>query len=460
MSHPDFKTLLDQQHQFFATGATLPIDFRIEQLKRLKSLLQTHESEIADALKKDLHKASMEAIFTEVLLVIKELDVVIKHLKKWMRPRKIPTPFFMWPGRSEIQFEPYGSVLIISPWNYPFMLIMSPLIGAISAGNCVILKPSEIAVHTENLITRLIATYFSPNYIAAVKGGPDEVNQLLKEQIDYIFFTGSPQIGKIIMEAAAKTLTPVTLELGGKSPCIVDETADLDFAARRIAWAKTLNAGQVCIAPDYLYVHAACKEALVKKLQQTLIQFFSDNPQKSENYCRIINKKHFDRLTKLMHSGNILFGGQANEDELYIAPTLMDGITWSDPIMQEEIFGPILPILTYEKLDDVIHVIKSHPKPLALYLFTKNKEHEKQILNHLSFGGGCINDCIAQIANPHLPFGGVGNSGIGRYHGQYSFETFSHCKSIYKKRILIETKLEYPPYSNKKLGWIRKLLKI
>lgn len=455
------KTILEQQRQFFASSATLPIAFRIEQLKKLKSLFQTHEQNITDALKKDLNKAPNESFITEIMLVYEEIDYIIKNLKKWARAQKASTPFpLLFPGRSEIHFEPYGSVLIIGPWNYPFQLLMSPLVGAISAGNCAVLKPSEITLHTQDVIVKLINNHFPASYITAIKAGHEQTAQLLQEKFDYIFFTGGTQIGKIIMEAAAKHLTPITLELGGKSPCIVDETADLDYSARRIVWGKMMNTGQTCVAPDYVYVQRSCKAAFVRQLQKMIIQYYGDNPEQSASYGRIINKKHFDRLTGLMQKGNILSGGKTNANALYISPTLIDGITWDDPIMQQEIFGPLLPLLTFDKIEDVIQNIKPREKPLALYLFTKNKENENKILSHLSFGGGCINDCILQIANYHLPFGGIGPSGMGSYHGKNSFETFSHRKGIYKKSWLLDFKLEYPPFSNRKWWWLRQLLKL
>lgn len=461
MEDIQFKTIINKQHQFFYSGKTLPISFRLQQLKKLKTLLQTYEPQIVKALKKDLNKADTEAVLHEILLVYSEIDHMIKQLPKWARPKKVHTPFpALWPGRSSIYLEPYGCVLIIAPWNYPFMLVMSPLVGAIGAGNCAIIKPSELATHTEVIITKIINEHFPSEYLHAIKAGPEEVSQLLQEKFDFIFFTGGTKIGKIIMEAAAKNLTPVTLELGGKSPCIVDQTADLDFTARRIIWGKFINAGQTCIAPDFLYVPAACKEVLVNKLKKVIHNFYGDDPQKSPSYGRIINKKHFERLIHLMHQGNIVIGGQTHADSLYISPTLIDGITWQDSIMQEEIFGPLLPILTYEKLEEVVDTLKQHPKPLALYLFTKSKETETQILTHVSFGGGCINDCLLHIANLNLPFGGVGSSGFGNYHGQYSFETFSHRKSVYKKTLLIDIKVEYPPYTNRKLWWLRRLFKL
>lgn len=461
MQYTDYKSMLAQQRQFFATGATLPVSFRLAQLKKLKLLLKTHETEITDALKKDLHKSPVEALITEIILLNDEIDFMIKHLKKWTRPTKTKTPFpLLWPGRSTIHYEPYGTVLIIAPWNYPVLLNLSPLAGAISAGNCAIIKPSEIATHSQDLIVKLIQHYFPPDYITTVTGGPDEINQLLQEKFDYIFFTGSTKVGRCIMEAAAKHLTPVTLELGGKTPCIIDETADLDFAARRIIWGKMTNAGQTCIAPDYVYVHHSRQQALMNKLKQTIKEFFGDDPEKSTSFGRIINQKHFTRLSTLLQNTNILVGGQSNAESCYIAPTLIATSSWDEPIMQQEIFGPLLPILSFNDLDEVIHMIQSQPKPLALYYFTKNKQHEKNILRRVSFGGGCINDCLLHIANYHFPFGGVGASGMGGYHGKDSFDLFSHRKSIYKKTYPFEIRLEYPPYSNKKLWWLRQLLKL
>ena len=454
----DVSMMIHQQRYFFETGITLPITFRIQQLELLKSILQTHEAEIITALKLDLNKAPNESMLTELLLIKKEIEYVIKHLKKWARPKKVFTPLFLWPGRSVIRSEPYGIVLIIAPWNYPFMLTISPLIGAISAGNCVVVKPSEIAVHTHELILNLIQKYFPSEYICALSAAPNQMPAILSEKFDYIFFTGSTKIGKLVMEAAAKQLTPVTLELGGKNPCIVDETANLNFAARRIVWAKFLNAGQTCIAPDYLYIHINCKQALLKKIIATIEQFYSPHPETSNSYSRVINKHHFQRLTALSQCGNILYGGKIDQEKLYISPTLLDNITWSDPIMQEEIFGPLLPILTYEHINQVIAEIKSRPKPLAAYLFTQNKTNEIKFLSQFSSGGFCINDCLTQFVNYYLPFGGIGQSGMGRYHGKTSFKTFSHYKSIYKKTILIDTKFEYPPYSNRKLKWVRRLI--
>lgn len=460
-SNENFGEILAAQRRYFATGATLPIQFRIEQLTKLKEIIQKHENEIANALYLDLHKAKTEAICNEVLLVTEEISFIIKNLKKWARPQKVKTPFpALWPGRSEIHFQPYGTVLIIGPWNYPFLLILSPLIGAISAGNCAIIKPSELAIHTQNLLVDIITQNFPPHYLAAITADPAKTARLLEHQFDYIFYTGGTHVGKIVMEAAAKHLTPMTLELGGKSPCIVDKSADLDYAARRITWAKTTNAGQVCLAPDYLYVENSIKNKLISKIEYYLTQFYGNDAKQSSSFGRIINQKHFERLIKLLQKGNILFGGQTHADHLYIAPTLIDAISWQDPIMKEEIFGPLLPILTFNNINDVIQAIKPHPKPLALYLFSRNENTQQKVVAELSFGGGCINDCIFHLLNYHLPFGGVGDSGIGQYHGRYSFETFSHRKSIYQKHLSFDLSLQYPPYSEKKLWWLRRLIKL
>jgi aldehyde dehydrogenase (NAD+) len=373
----------------------------------------------------------------------------------------VRTPFpLLFPGKSHIYAEPYGCTLIIAPWNYPFQLILAPLIGAIAAGNCAIIKPSEIAPHTETLIKEMIAELFDPEYITTVHGGPVVTDQLLKHKFDYIFFTGGTTVGKMIMQAAAAHLTPLTLELGGKSPCIVDDTIDLDYVARRIVWSKYLNAGQTCIAPDYLLVHEKVKNLLVEKIQRQIIKNYGANPQLSESYGRIINQKHVARLQSYLTKGRIVIGGETNAEQHYIAPTVIEDITWQDPVMQDEIFGPILPILTYHSIDDVITQLSKLDKPLALYLFTKNSAVEDRIRNELSFGGGCVNDCLLHIANPNLPFGGVGSSGMNSYHGRRSFDVFSHQKSIYKKLALIDMRLEYAPYSTYKFNWLKRLINL
>ena len=416
MTKPSISKITQNQRCFFTSGETLSYSFRVMQLEKLKYLIQKHQSEITEALFKDLYKPKEESMLHEIMLILKEINYILKNLKKWMKPTKVATPIYLWPGKSKIYYEPLGTTLIIGPWNYPFFLIFSPLIGAICAGNCAILKPSEIAVHTQNLIVHLINDYFPSHYLHVITGGPDTVSQLLEEPFDHLFFTGGKEVGKKILKAAAEKLTPVTLELGGKSPCILDETTNYAYAARRIIWAKMINAGQVCIAPDYIYVPKNRKAELINTLKKVLIQFYGEHPENSHSYGRIINKKHFDRLVAFLQKGHILHGGHHDAALLYIAPTLIDEVTWHDPIMQEEIFGPLLPILTYEHIHEVIVDIQTHDKPLALYLFTNNSDVEKTILQKISFGGGCINDSLLHIANPSLPFGGIGQSGFGSYH--------------------------------------------
>lgn len=452
--------LLEKQRQFFASNVTKSISFRIEQLKKLKKMVVTHESDILLALQMDLNKSFAEGMMSEVLLVLKEIDYAIKYLKIWSKPKKVKTPLIFFPGKSYIHSEPYGCTLIMSPWNYPIMLAFSPLIGAISAGNCALIKPSEVAPYTQHIIVELINKWFDPDYIAALNLNTEQTELLLENKFDYIFFTGSTRIGKKVMGAAAVHLTPITLELGGKSPCIIDETADLDFAARRIIWGKMMNAGQTCIAPDYLCVQQSIKEKLVEKLGNVLRDFYGDDAEKSGSFGRIINQKHITRLSNLLKTGNIILGGKINSDTRYIEPTLIDNISWQDPIMQEEIFGPILPILTFDKIETLMTGLKTQEKPLALYLFSNKQSTQQLVIDELSFGGGCINDCILQVANPYLPFGGVGMSGMGGYHGEHSFRTFSHRKSIYRKSWLLDAKLEYPPFTETKLRWMKRLFKV
>lgn len=452
--------LLEEQREFFIKGNTLGINFRIEQLKKLKDLVKTHQSEIIEVLQRDIGKSPMETFITEISLVEDEILGAIKNLKKWMRRLKVSTPALLRPARSEIYREPYGCILIITPWNYPFLLLVLPLIGAMSAGNCAIVKPSEIATHTQNLMVKLINQYFPSHYIYALKAAPEQTEELLKEKFDFIFFTGGMRIGQIVMEAAAKQLTPVTLEIGGKSPCIVDQTIDLDYAARRVAWGKLINVGQTCIAPDYVFIHESCKHSFVKKLEINIDRFYGENPEKSSSYGHIINKKQFDRLNRLIQTSRVLFGGKTDPNKLYISPTLIDGADWTDPIMQEEIFGPILPILTFSNIEEVILKVKQQPKPLALYLFTKNKEVKKKVLDQISFGGGCVNDCLFHFVNENLPFGGIGARSLGKYRGKYSFDLFSQQKSVLVRSILFEVSLMYPPYSENKLWWLRWVYKI
>ncbi|MGA9377251.1 MAG: aldehyde dehydrogenase, partial [Phormidium sp.] len=432
------------------------IAFRLTQLKNLKQAVLDNKDEIIDALKADLKKPTFESYLTEIG-VIKEIDYAIKNLKKWSKPKKVATPLEQLPGSAFIYPEPLGLVLIIAPWNYPFYLTISPLVGAIAAGNCTIVKPSEISPHTSSIITKICQQTFDPAYVSVVEGGIETSQQLLQQKFDHIFFTGGTAIGKIVMEAAAKNLTPVTLELGGKSPCIIDSDINIEYTARRITWGKFINAGQTCIAPDYLLVNQAIKKPLLDSIKNSLQEFYGDDPETSPDFGRIINQKQFNRLAELLKSGEIIVGGKTNPETCYIAPTLIDNVSLDAPIMQEEIFGPILPIIEYNHLEEAISLVNNQPKPLALYFFSKNQEYQQQILQKTSSGGVCLNDTIMHIGVTELPFGGVGNSGIGSYHGKASFDAFSHQKSVLKKSFLVDIKLRYAPYLGK-LDLLKKII--
>ncbi|MGB0561830.1 MAG: aldehyde dehydrogenase [Spirulinaceae cyanobacterium] len=453
----DTQPLIAAQRAFFATGQTQPYDFRIEQLRKLQEAIAAYEDKILAALQQDLHKPAFEAVAAEVIFNQEEITYALKHLKRWLRPQRVSAPLSQQPASAQIVPEPLGVVLIIAPWNYPFQLMIGPLIGAIAAGNCAILKPSELAPHTAAVIKDLIAATFDPAYITVVEGGKEVTQELLQHRFDHIFFTGGTAVGKIIMRAAAEHLTPVTLELGGKSPCIVEPDAHLEYSARRIAWGKFINAGQTCIAPDYLLVHESIKDALLAKVKAAVQEFYGDDPAQSEDYCRIISDRHFERLSGLIDPTQVIFGGQTDASERYIAPTILDNVTWDDPIMAEEIFGPILPVLTYQDWDDAIAQINARPKPLALYLFSSDKARQEQVLNQTASGGVCLNDTIMQVGVTTLPFGGVGDSGMGAYHGKTSFDTFSHTKSVLKRNFWFDLKLRYPPYAGK-LKWVKLLL--
>ncbi|AFY53224.1 NAD-dependent aldehyde dehydrogenase [Rivularia sp. PCC 7116] len=450
-----FAQIIHKQRVFFKTGQTKDISFRIQQLKILKQAIVDNEAAILDALKSDVNKPLVESYIAEIVLVVKEIEYAIKNIKNWTKPKKKNAPWQFIPASATVYPQPLGVVLIIGAWNFPFQLTIAPLIGAIAAGNCAILKPSEIANHTSNLIAEIVNKYFDSSYLATIEGGVETSKQLLAEKFDHIFFTGGTSVGKIIMEMAAKNLTPVTLELGGKSPCIVDNDIDIEIAARRITWGKFLNAGQACLAPDYLLVHKKIKKNLLSEIQKCLQEFYGENPAKSPDYARIINQKQFDRLVNYLkdltdlNSRKIIIGGETISNEFYIAPTLIDEVSWEDAIMQEEIFGPILPVIEFTNYQEAIDIVNCHPKPLALYLFSRNKSLQKQVVEETSFGGGCINHTMIHYAAPSLPFGGIGNSGIGSYHGKVSFNTFSHYKSILKKPFILDVKLLYPPYKNK-----------
>lgn len=439
------ENMLQEQRTFFATDTTKNIYFRLKMLKNFKAAITKYETKITQALWEDLHKSYEEAYLTEISIVQQEIDNHIRHLKKWAKPKRVVTPLHLLPSSSKIIYEPLGVSLIIAPWNYPFQLLMNSLVGAISAGNCTILKPSPYTKATAKVMEEMIKETFHENYISIVQGSRKTNTILLEQRFDIIFFTGSPYLGKIVMKAAAEHLTPVVLELGGKSPSIVDKEANIAIAAKRIIWGKLINAGQTCIAPDYVFVHHLVKEELIEKIKKNIDTMFGAAIQKSKFYPRIVSLKAFDRLEKLLQHGKIRVGGELDRKDKYIAPTIIDDIKPEYPIMQEEIFGPILPILTYEKIDEVVDYINSNEKPLAFYYFGNNQE-AKEILNKTTSGGGCINDTLMHITNHKLPFGGVGNSGMGKYHGKSSFMAFSNQRAIVKSPTWIDLPFKYVPF--------------
>ncbi|MGZ9467356.1 aldehyde dehydrogenase [Staphylococcus epidermidis] len=436
---------------FFNTHKTKNLKFRKQQLKLLSKNIKNHENELLDALYKDLGKSKVEAYATEIGMLLKSIKLMRKELKNWSKTKQTDTPLYLFPTKSYIKKEPYGTVLIIGPFNYPVQLVFEPLIGAIAAGNTAIVKPSELTPHVAIVIRDIIEDTFDETYVSVVEGGIEETQTLLSLPFDYIFFTGSEKVGKIVYEAAARKLIPVTLELGGKSPVIVDDTANIKVASERISFGKFTNAGQTCVAPDYILVQRKVKNDLIKALKKTITEFYGENIEKSPDFGRIVNQKHFNRLNDLLqiHKDNVVFGGNSSKEDLYIEPTLLDNITNDNKIMKEEIFGPILPIITYDNFDEVLEIIQSKSKPLSLYLFSEDENMTHRVLEELSFGGGAINDTLMHLANPNLPFGGVGSSGIGQYHGKYSFDTFSHMKSYTFKSTRLESSLFFPPYKGK-----------
>lgn len=445
---------------FFQTQATKDIKFRKKYLKALKKSIKKHESDILDALKSDLGKNKVEAYATEIGFVIKELSYIIKELKNWAKTKSVTTPMMQFPAKSFIKYEPYGTVLIIGPFNYPFQLVMSPLIGALAAGNCAVVKPSEMTPQTSMVVQEILEEVFPENYVKVIQGEKEVTSQLLDERFDYIFFTGSTKVGQIVYEKASKHLTPVTLELGGKSPAIIDDTANLKVAAERVAFGKFMNAGQTCVAPDYVLIDNKVKMKFVKALQSTIQEFYGTQTEQSEDFGRIVNDNHFNRLVNIIEDSGqqVIFGGESNADELFVAPTIILDPKLSDSVMQQEIFGPILPIIGYDMFNEVYDIVEQYEKPLALYLFTEDSDQITAVFNRLSFGGGCVNDTILHLANPNLPFGGVGHSGIGSYHGKYSFELFSHEKSYIKKSTKLESGLLFPPYKGK-FKYVKQLFK-
>lgn len=494
-----YSFLVKKQYDYFYSKETLDIKYRINALKKLKKVIKDNENVILKALFDDLNKCESEAYISEIGAVYSEIDEHIKNIRKWSKKKSVRTPLFLFPGKSYTEFDPYGVSLIISPWNYPFQLAMIPLIGAISAGNTAIIKPSELSPNTSRVINDIINSTFEESFISVVEGGVEETTELLKERFSFIFFTGSEHIGKIIMENASKTLTPLVLELSGKSPVIIDKSADINIAARRVAFGKVMNAGQTCVAPDYVLIHESLKDEFVSNYKKHLASFFrikdidgfiekkdnidvvnmSDTESKNISYNKIldsyvdlgkiINKRNFDRVCSLMDGEKNLFGGRYDEESLKIEPTLLDcgnidDYLYNDEfvpsrVMTEEIFGPLLPIVTFKDINDCVKYVNCGEKPLALYLFTNDSAVEESVTRFISFGGGCINDTILHLANPNLPFGGVGNSGLGAYHGRHSFDTFSHRKSIFKNSNKMDMDMRYMPYSKKKLGLIKKLMK-
>lgn len=452
--------IFNKQKEFFHSEETKNIDFRINSLKKLKLIIKNNEELIIEALHKDLRKSPFEAFATEIGLLYDELNLHIKKLRSWSKKEKRKSPIVHFPAKSYIYKEPYGVTLIIGPFNYPFQLIISPLIGAISAGNCSIIKPSENTPNTSLLLEKLINENFDEKYIQVINplGGKETVSYLLDLNFDYIFFTGSIRVGRIIMEKASKNLIPVTLELGGKSPCIVDKTANIPLAAKRIVWGKFLNAGQTCVAPDYILVDKTIKNKLLEELKTEIIKQFGSNIKESPDFPRIINKISLDRIKSYLNDGEIYFGGNFDDKDLYMEPTLLTNIKDNSMIMEDEIFGPLLPVIEYSNLDDVINSLKYKEKPLALYYFSEDKNLIEKVLSNISSGGATINDTIIHVACPNLPFGGVGLSGIGQYHGKASFDTFTHHKSIIKRGTFLELPIRFAPYNNK-LSLLRKLMK-
>lgn len=457
ISESSIPEIIHKQRNFFQTGKTKDINFRITQLKKLKQVILSNETAINQALKADLNKPELEAYITETAIVLKEIDYSLRHIKNWTKPKKTAVTLEYLPGTARIIAEPLGLVLIIGPWNYPMQLIIAPLVGAIAAGNCAIVKPSEYAPHTAQILAEILQKIFDDNYIAIVQGGVEISQKLLAEKFDHIFFTGGQAVGKIVMSAAAQNLTPVTLELGGKNPCIVDTDINIEYTARRITWGKFLNAGQTCVAPDYLLVNKNIKEDLLSCIGKTIHEFYGENPQTSPDYPRIINEKQFHRVVNLLKEGDIRIGGKTDLNELYIAPSIIENIPPESSIMESEIFGPILPVIEYSDITEAIKLINSKPKPLALYLFSYNQNLHQKVLEQTSSGGICINDTVLQFGVTSLPFGGVGDSGMGSYHGKASFDTFSHYRSILHRNFLVDVKLRYAPYKGK-LAWLKRLL--
>lgn len=457
-----FSKLTEAQKQFFETGRTRDLAFRICQLQLLADAMRKNETVLEEALKKDLGKSAFESYATEIGIVLADIRYTIQNLQKWSAPKRVRTPLYLFPGKSKIQKEPYGSVLILGPYNYPVQLLAEPLVGAIAAGNCAVLKPSELTPHVSEAMYQIVHSTFKEEYIACVEGGVEVNQELLSQKFDYIFFTGSERVGRIVMKAAAENLTPVTLELGGKSPVIIEKTANIKEAARRIAWGKLMNAGQTCVAPDYVLVDESRKQQFLTEMKTAFSHLYGKEIKKNPDFGRIVNERHMERLQKILEQdAKYLFcGGEADTLQRYIEPAILDlGKDQNAASMQEELFGPILPVLSYHKLEDAVRFVNKRAKPLALYLFTKKRSAEKFVLERVSSGGVCVNDTISHLINPDLPFGGVGASGMGQYHGKYSFDTFTHEKSVFYKPADWNLPVCYPPFTKGKMNLVKFFLK-
>ena len=445
------REIVQKQHEYFLGGHTLPVKKRVQLLKNLRSAIKERETEIAHALWEDLGKSDFESYMCEVGMALSEISYLIRHTKKFAKKRRVHTPLAQFVSRSFVQPSPYGNVLIMSPWNYPFMLTIEPLATAIAAGNTAVVKPSAYAPKTAQVLRKLLGECFSAELVSVVTGGREENKALLNEKFDFVFFTGSQAVGKEVLRHTAENLTPAVLELGGKSPCIVDESAKLKLAAKRIVFGKYLNCGQTCVAPDFVLCHRSVKDALIGEIKKQIEKQYGKDPLSNRDYGKIINEKHFDRLCGLMDKEKIVFGGETNRDTLQIVPTVMDNVTWDDPVMGQEIFGPVLPVLTYDS-DEQLLALANNPKPLALYVFSENKARIRLLTERLSYGGGCVNDTIIHLASSEMGFGGVGESGMGAYHGKVGFDTFSHLKSIVDKKTWLDLPMRYQPYRRKTNG--------
>ena len=454
----EFKNYIEDQEKYFKNGETLPISKRKKLLKSLKKEILSNEDKIFKALNNDLKKCSYETYLSEIGILITEIDLFLKNLEKWAKPKKVKSSLLSFPSSDYIYSEPYGKILVISPWNYPFQLAILPVMSAVAAGNTVVLKPSEHAPHTSKLVKEVIESVFDKSHVLVIEGAAETAEKLLRYRWDYIFFTGSVRIGKIVAAAAAKHLTPTTLELGGKNPCIIDDTIDLRLASRRIVWGKFINAGQTCIAPDFLIVKRNIKDELIKHLSEEIKKSYGENPKNSEDYPRIINRTNLSRLSNLIKDTKIVFGGEHDLETCYFSPTIIDEPDIESDLMAEEIFGPILPIISYDDENKIEELISKYEKPLALYVFSSNNNFSEKIIRKYSFGGGAINDTIIQVGNPNLPFGGIGHSGIGKYHGKTSFDQLSHKKAIVKKGNWLDIKIRYAPYKGK-LETVKKFFK-